>query len=298
MSVEDIKSRLKGVFAFPITPYKPEDWSELDEEGLRENIRFLVKNGVYNIVPCGGTGEIDYLTEKEHLTATSIVLEEAGDKALVVPTLPGSIKRSIEFAEDLNSLGADIFLAFPPPSDEAGILSYYRALSDRVEGFLMLYNRRGDWSLELISKLAEIKNVVAIKDEKSDLGKFYEIVQLVGDKVVLIGGIDHTRCIVPYYFMVGMKGFTCGLINFMPKPELEIYEAAVKKDYDRVVEIQKSLGPIFSMRKRFGHISMVKEAMNLVGLHGGSHRPPQRPLTEEQRNLLKGELERLGLIKA
>ena len=56
---------------------------------------------------------MDYLTEKEHLTATSIVLEEAGDKALVVPTLPRSIKRSIEFAEDLNSLEAEIFLAFP-----------------------------------------------------------------------------------------------------------------------------------------------------------------------------------------
>ncbi|MEM2905897.1 MAG: dihydrodipicolinate synthase family protein [Candidatus Bathyarchaeia archaeon] len=294
MSWEALKGRLHGAFAFPVTPFKADDWMELDEEGLRANIKFLVKNGVRKMVPCAGTGELPSLTEEEHRRAVKTVAETAGKDALVAPGIPGSTKQALQAARFFEELGLEAVLAFPPAGREAGIQLHYETLAQSVHLGLIVYNTQG-WTPQFIAQLSRIPTVVALKDEMSELRSFARTARLVGDRIVLIGGVDHGAAVAPQYFTAGMKGFTCGLINFAPKYELGIYEAAVRKDYDRVVQLQQTLAPLAEFRSKVGSVSVVKAAMDMVGLAGGPPRPPHVKLTEEERKELKRLLADLGL---
>jgi len=293
MSLEALKTRFKGVFAFPITPFKPANWLELDVEGLRRNIKFLLENGVRALVPTAGTGEIHSLTLEEHKKVIEAVVEEARGHALVLPGVPGATKTAIELARYAESMGADAVLAFPPGGSEKGLLLHYQCLADAVNIGMMAYNTMG-WRPEFIAELAQVGKVIAVKDEVSDLKAFSAMVRLVGDRLAWICGIDHSAMIAHYYFMAGMQGFTCGLINFAPRYELEIYEAGVRRDYEKVLELQRLLAPIARLRAKTSG-NLVKEAMNMVGLTGGSLRPPQIPMREEERMELKRLLIDLGL---
>jgi len=289
-----LKERLHGALAFPITPFKAETWMELDEEGLRTNIRFLAKSGVQKVVPCAGTGELPSLTEDEHRRAVRTVTEAAGPGVLVAPGIPGSTKPAVEAARFIEAIGLETVLAFPPSGPEGGVQLHYETLAHNLHVALILYNTQG-WTPRFTAQLATIPGVVAVKDEMSELRTFARTARLVGDRVVLIGGVDHAAAVAPQYFAVGMKAFTCGLINFAPKYELEIYKAAVRRDYERVIELQETLAPLAEFRSRVGGVSVVKAAMDMVGLAGGPPRPPQVQLTEEQQRELKALLGDLGL---
>lgn len=291
--MEGLKARFRGVFAFPITPFKPDDWTQLDVEGLQKNIRFLVDNGVRVLVPTAGTGEIHSLAPEEHKRVIHTVLAEAGERAFVVPGVPGATKMAVEAARYAESLGAEAVLAFPPAGSEKGILLHYRYLADSTDLGMMAYNTMG-WRPDFVAELVQVERIVAIKDEVSDLRTFSAMVRLLGDRLAWICGIDHPAMIAHYYFMAGMQGFTCGLVNFAPRYELEIYEAGARKDYERVLELQRLLAPIARLRAKTSG-NLVKEAMNMLGLAGGSLRPPQVPMSEEERRELRRMLQELDL---
>jgi 4-hydroxy-tetrahydrodipicolinate synthase len=292
--LEAIKSRFKGVFAFLITPFDKKDWMRLDEEGLRKNVRFLLENGVQNLVPCGGTGELFSLTPEEHKRVVEIVAMEAADKAIVAPGIPGNTKLAIELARHAQEVGCQAILAFPPAGSEEGIFLHYRSLAESVKLGLWVYNTIG-WKPEFTARLASLERVIAIKDETGDLKSFIRTKRLVGERLRLICGVDHVTRDTHLWFMEGMDGYTCGLINFVPRLELGVYEASLKKDWETMHEIQRRLEPLQRLRGEAGSISMVKEANEMLGLAGGSHRPPQLPLTEAQRERLRKFLEGLGL---
>jgi len=294
VGLQALKERLCGAFAFPVTPFKAGNWMELDEEGLRANIEFLVKSGVRRIVPCAGTGELPSLTAEEHRRAVKTVAEAAGQDTLVVPGIPDATKPALEAARFIEGLSLQAVLAFPPTGPEAGVQLHYETLAQSLRVALILYNTSG-WTPEFIARLSKIAGVVAVKDEMSELRSFSRTARLIGDRAVLIGGVDHAAAVAPQYFMAGMKGFTCGLVNFAPKYELKIYEAAVRKDYERVVQLQEALAPLAEFRSKVGKVSVVKAAMDMVGLTGGPPRPPHIPLTEGERKELKKLLADLGL---
>ncbi|MEM2927010.1 MAG: dihydrodipicolinate synthase family protein [Candidatus Bathyarchaeia archaeon] len=292
--LEDLKNRFRGVFAFLITPFEKRDWMKLDEEGLRKNVRFLLENGVKNLVPCGGTGELFSLTPEEHKRIVEIVASEAPNKAIVAPGVPGNTKLAIELARHAEKVGCQAVLAFPPSGSEEGIFLHYRALAESLKIGLWVYNTLG-WRPEFTARLASLERVIAVKDETGDLKGLIRTKRLLGERLRLICGVDHVTRDTHIWFMEGMDGYTCGLINFVPKLELGVYEASLSNDWETMHEIQRRLEPLQRLRGEAGSISMVKEANEMLGLAGGAHRPPQLPLTEAQRERLRKLLEELGL---
>lgn len=111
--------------------------------------------------------------------------------------------------------------------------------------------------------------------------------------VALVCGKNHPAKTLHLWFMIGAKGYTCGLINFIPKLEVEIYKAAAKGDYKKCVELQGKIAPLSLFREKTKG-NMVKEAMNMIGLAGGSIRPPQLPMPEEEKIELKNLLKEYG----
>jgi len=296
MDHEELKERFKNVFAFPPTPFMPDNLLELNEDGYRRNIRFLVDNGVRAAALCAGTGEIRALSAEEIKKASKAAIEEAKGECLLVPSLPPNIKQAVEIGKYVEKIGAEAVLVFPPDASEDTILDYHKILARHLEiGFMIYPMANRPWSLKLYKDLAEIDNVVALKDEISDVAKFEKVVNLIGERVICICKKDHSTSVMQFYYMVGAQGYCGGTIAIVPRYELEIHEAAVNGDWEKMRRLQKKILPLTQLRARTDPVGLLKAGLDMQGLAGGPVRPPRRNLTEEEKEELRKILQELGV---
>ena len=295
MDNEELKNEFRNVFAFIPTPFKPDNYLELDDEGYRRNVRFLIDNGVRAGCICAGTGEMPSVSTDEIKRASKAAIEEARGNCLLVPSLPPNIKQAVDVGRYAEKIGAEAVLVFPPRASEERILSYHKILADHLKIRFVLYPQHEQpWSLGLYADLAKIENVIALKDEISDVEKFEEITRRIGDRVVCISKKDHNTSVLQFYYMVGAQGYCGGTIAIVPKYELGIHEAAVKKDWEKMKKLQKELLPLSELRARTDAVGLLKAGLDLQGLAGGPVRPPRRDLTKDEKEELKTLLKKMG----
>jgi dihydrodipicolinate synthase/N-acetylneuraminate lyase len=299
MFTEALKTRLKSVHAFAVTPFQKEDPLELDLVGLARNLDFLIERGVQVINVGGGTGEIETLTEAELEALARTALEVAGGRALILPTLPGNVRAAVDLARRYEAMGAQVVLGMAPfirsqvPQDLEGVHDYYRQVAQASGLALMPYNTQG-WPPEFFARLAEIERVIGIKDPCQYPHNLFKAIRRLGDRFVWIGNKLHDAGVLQYRYQAGIEGFTAGLINFVPEHELALHRAGQERDWPRMVALQERLAPLERLRTAHGDAAMLKTAMDLVGLAGGPVRPPRRDVTAEGRAAIRAELQRLG----
>src|SRR6202451_4935048 len=129
MKPEELRSSLREVIPFPITPLQPD--LSLDIPGLRKNLQRLMENAPAAIVAAGGTGEMYSLTPAEHLEVVKATVEEVHGRIPVIASAGFNWPIAIEFAQQAERAGADAILALPPYShnaDEQGLAEYYKAI--------------------------------------------------------------------------------------------------------------------------------------------------------------------------
>ena len=116
-----------------------------------------------------------------------------------------------------------------------------------------------------------------------------------GSVTVVCGGGEG---LAPYYFLAGAKAFTTGVANLVPHLSLELYQAAVEKEWDKVLAIQAKLKPLAKLRRKPGRmIPVIKEGLRMMGLLSEVYsRPPIMPLEEEERKELRNILADLGVL--
>jgi len=145
--------------------------------------------------------------------------------------------------------------------------------------------------------IAEIPNIVAIKECTINLIKFERMIREVGDKIAFING--NGEYIEPYAYMMGSVGYISGVANFMPKEAVELHKNCLRGDYEKGKQYHMKLAPYldFCFTVAPGNaITVLKETMNLLGRPAGPVRPPLMPLTPEQRETLKNILRKMGLL--
>jgi len=289
------------VHAYSVTPFCSDNPLEVNIDGLRKNLTFLVENGVKVIVVGGGTGEVEMLSDDELRQIAMTAIETAGDRALIIPTVPDNLKQATTLLKDYAAVGFEVVLSMPPyirhhvPEDLIGVFHYYEVLADAADVALLPYNTQG-WPATFIGRLAEIANVIGIKDPCKQPYTLYEAIRLVGDRLVWIGNKRHQSEVLQYHFQAGIQGFTAGLINLVPTFELEMQEAGMRRDWDRLIRLQRTVAPLETLRDRYGDAAMLKGGLDLIGLTGGSVRPPRVNMPDEGRMLLLRELQRLGCV--
>jgi 5-dehydro-4-deoxyglucarate dehydratase len=299
MHSNELKDQLRNVHAYAVTPFRDDDLLSLDLDGFTRNIEFMLDRGVVVVVVGGGTGEVDSLTIDELEVMARLALEVVGDRGLVIPTLPDNLAAAAELAPRYEKLGARVVLAMAPfirnliPDDTAGVYSYYNTLAGLTEMALMPYNTQG-WNAEFFARLAEIDQIIAIKDPCQHPHKLFRAIELVGDRFVWIGNKRHDPGVLQLRFQMGVEAFTAGFVNFIPQFELDLFEAAKLQDWGRMVEIQAQLAPLERLRNRHAE-GIIKSALDLVGLTGGRVRPPRTDASPEGVAELQGELEKLGV---
>ena len=309
MSFEKLKKRVVGVNVVVITPFKED--KTLDEEGLRENLRFMMDNGLVEgngvFIIGGSTGELFSMKVEERKRIFKIAVDEVNGKA---PVFCGCNHSGtdivIELARFAEDVGADGVMVTPPyywtaPDDET-VFRHYKALGEKINIGIMIYNNpfivNKDLSVELVKRMiAEIPNLVAIKECSIDLLKFERMLREVGDKISFING--NGEFIEPYAYMMGSVGYISGIANFMPKEAVELHKNCLKGDYEKGKQYHLRLAPYldFLLSVTSGNaITVLKETMNILGRPAGPVRPPLIPLTPEQKETLKNILKKMGLL--
>ncbi len=296
---DELKSCLRGVIGFGVTPFKKD--LSIDLEGLRENAAQLAQD-CNVVVPLGNNGEIYSLSPQEHQVVGRTVVEEVRGRKPVLIGVGFSMTVACALAKAAEEYGANGILALPPYMKHAGdegLFEYYKKLAQSTKlGLILFQTPEFDFSPALLLRLSEIPNIVGLKDEHGDMKLFVRQFAAVGDRLALLCRVG--EILAPSYFALGVKGFTSGLVNFMPHKVLSILELLHGGNLQAAARIvaEEAL-PIFNLRaKRPGYTTVViKEAMNLCGRAAGPVRPPLAALAPEDRQELKSILDRLGLIR-
>jgi len=295
MKPNELRNRLGGVISFPCTPFKKD--LSLDLDGLRKNLRLLLKHPICAVVAPAGTGEIHSLSPAEHLAVVKTTVEEVNGKVPVLTGTGFNPPIAAELARQAAVAGVNGILAFPPyyPSqDDEGIIAYYRGIAEATPLGMLIYSR--DWFAPppaLVEKLAQqIPNLIAWKDGQADIRRYQMIRQHVGDRLHWIGGAGDDM--VPAYYSMGVRTYTSSIANVAPKLSLRLHELASAGHSAELTKLMNELVvPLYALRaRRKGYeVSAMKAMMDLIGMAGGPVRPPLANLRPDEIKSLEATLD-------
>jgi 4-hydroxy-tetrahydrodipicolinate synthase len=291
---------LKGIYTALITPFKN---GMLDEEGLKRLIEFQLQGGVDGIVPCGTTGEASTLTYEEHERVIELTVKFVNGKVPVIAgTGSNSTHETVELTGVAKKLGSDMVLLVAPyynrPTQE-GLYSHFKKVADDVDIPIVLYNiptRTGVNMLpELVARLAEIPNIVGIKEASGSLQQVAEIYRLTKGEFAILSGDDN---IFLPMMALGARGVISVLSNVLPE-KIKMLSKAFLDDGDvkKARALHMELMPLFQAMFVEVNPVPVKETLYYMGLIEKEVRLPLVPLTDKNRDYLKTVLREFGLLK-
>jgi len=286
----------RGVFPAIITPFLKDE--SLDEEGLKRNIEYLSKTGIAGIVPCGTTGESATLTFDEHKRVVEIAVE-ASKVPVIAGTGSNNTREALELTRHAAKAGADAALLITPyynkPNDR-GMYEHFKNIAEKSDIPIVLYNvpkRTGiDLKPELVAKLSQVKNIVAIKEASGSLSQQSQIIeQTRGSGFVLLSGDDDLT--LPT-MALGGQGVVSVVANVAPRKTVAMVDALLKGDYEKARALHYELAPLVRAMFLETNPIPVKTAHNYLGRAGGALRLPLGQMAPEKEAILKEILERLG----
>jgi 4-hydroxy-tetrahydrodipicolinate synthase len=217
-----------GVYTALITPFKAD--GTLDVEALNALIERQINAGVQGIVPCGTTGEAATLTDEERVLIFQAAVTAAKGRCKVIAGAgTNDTRRAILMAQGAAASGADGLLVVTPyynkPTQE-GLYQHYKAIAAAVDIPVVLYNVPGrtscSLSVDTIDRLADIENIVAIKEATADLIFHSELVNRLGDRMQLLSGDDPTT--LPMW-SIGGRGVISVTSNLLPERMVAMWTA-------------------------------------------------------------------------
>jgi 4-hydroxy-tetrahydrodipicolinate synthase len=290
---------LGEVLTASVTPFDSEGSVNLSK--FRELATYLVDNGSDGLVVTGTTGEAPTLTDDERFELYAAAVEAVGDGATVIAgTGTYDTRHSVHLTERAHELGVDGFLVVtpyynkPPPR---GIVEHVKAIAAATDKPIVYYNIPARVvnlvSVETLAELAEIPNVVAVKQAWEDLEDARRIVQETG--LALYAGDDNL--ILPF-LEVGGTGGVCVHTHIVGPQVKEQITRFKQGDGDEARRIDEELAPAYEiLRVTVGPIG-IKAALNLLGHEVGGLRLPLVEATEDEQKAIRGCLERLGALQA
>jgi 4-hydroxy-tetrahydrodipicolinate synthase len=293
---------LKGAFAVLATPMKPDQ--SIDEKGLRENIQWVIREGIHGVITTGSTGEYVSLTEGERKRVTEIAAEEVrGRVPLCIGAGAETTRDAVMYTRFAKEVGADAVMIAPsyycrPNPDE--VYHHYKQISDAVDLPIMIYNNpfttKVDLAVETVIRLSEISNVKYIKESSGDVRRIGMLALQGKGKIVPFAGFDD---LLLESYLMGAEGGVIVAGNICPKMCSQLFDLAlVNKDYDKARALYFKMLPLLNLIEGpMGKIvQLAKKGAELVGHAGGPSRSPRLPLTAEEENLLRKILREMGLI--
>jgi 4-hydroxy-tetrahydrodipicolinate synthase len=293
-----------GVMPALVTPFT-DDGKSVSEERLRALVNRCIELGVHGVVPCGTTGEFVNLTIEERKRVIDVVIDEVNDRVSVVAgTGASGTDQAVEMTRYAKDAGADAALIVTPfylkPKDR-GIYEHYHTIASEVELPIILYNipqcTGVPLTWQMVEDLAQIPNIVGLKDSSGQLGYMLAVLEKVRDKISVLCGHDE---VVVAALAAGASGTILASANVMPDVWVEIYNHVQKGELQKARELQYKVQKIARIIAGSGAVG-TKAALNMMKIKVGPVRKPLSvggELTYEAREELRLDLEKIGKIKA
>jgi 4-hydroxy-tetrahydrodipicolinate synthase len=288
----------KGSIVAIVTPFKK---GKVDEKALGELIEWHIASGTNAIVPCGTTGESATLDYDEHYRVIEITIGAVGKRVPVIAgTGANATDETIMITRKAKELGADGALLVSPyynkPTQE-GLYRHYKAVAEAVDIPIVLYNVPGRTAVNVlpqtVARLAEVKNIVAIKEATGDMKQVSEVIRLCGERISVISGDDFTT--LPL-LALGGKGVISVSANVAPREVSDMCRLWLEGDYDRARALHFRLEPINSAMFIETNPIPAKTALAMMGKIKEEFRLPLCEMAEANREKLKKTLKEFGLI--
>jgi len=295
--------KLEGTTVAMVTPFTRED--KVDEEGMRENMNYLLERGVNGLLAAGTTGESATITHQEQKKMMEILVDEVKGKAAAVAGAgSNSSKEALDLVKYAEDIGADYALVITPyynKPQQHGLYEHYKMLSESVDIPMIVYNvpsRTGtDIDVETIGQVAQLDNIVAIKEANPDLDKVSQTIHKlnsldVDDFLILSGNDNLTLPMISQ----GCNGVISVVGNVDPARMSEMVKKAIEGDFQRAKDLHYELYDLMKVLFIESNPVPAKEALNMMGRPAGHVRMPLVPLREESQEKLRKVLLDLQLI--
>ena len=291
---------IQGSIVAIVTPMF-EDGS-VDWKGLEKLVEWHIQQGTNSIVAVGTTGEASTLSMAEHTQVIKEVIRVANKRIPVIAgTGANSTHEAIELTKEAKELGADAALLVTPyynkPTQE-GLFQHYKAIAEAVDLPQILYNVPGRTGVDLLNetviRLADIPQIVGIKDATGDVARGQELLEgLDGKHMIVYSGDDATA----YQLMgCGAKGNISVTANVAPKEMSQVCEAALAGDQVKAESLNLQVANLHNILFCESNPIPVKWALHEMGLIGTGIRLPLTPLAEQYRTPLREALTTAGVI--
>jgi 4-hydroxy-tetrahydrodipicolinate synthase len=294
----------EGILPALVTPFT-DDGKSIDEERLRALVSRCLELGVHGVVPCGTTGEFVNLRTDEKKQVIKIVVDEVNGKVPVVAgTGASGTSEALEMTRYAKDIGASAALIVTPyylkPADR-GIYEHYDTIASQVDLPIILYNIPQCTGLplpwQMVEDLAQIPNVVGVKDSSGQLSFILAVLEKVRDKINVLCGHDE---VVVAALAAGCSGAILASANVIPDIWIQVYDHIKKGELQKARELQYKVQKIARIIAGSGAVG-TKAALNMMKIKVGPVRMPLSiggELTYESKEELRLDLEKIGKIEA
>ena len=294
----------EGTYVAMVTPFTED--KQIDEEGFRHNINYLIDRGVTGLVGAGTTGESATLNHDEHQEVIEILVDEVNGRVeTIAGTGSNATSEAISLTKFAEDAGADAALLITPyynkPQQHA-LIEHYRSVSQATDIPIIAYNvpsRTGiNMDVETIVELAKIDNIDAVKEASGSVDKvsdIYRALQREGleDDFNILSGEDSLTLPI---MAVGGTGVISASANIDSKRMVLMVDSILNDDYDRAFELHYEMLELIRALFIESNPVPVKTAMNIMGLPAGPLRQPLVEMKEENLEVLKKALKDSNLI--
>ena len=293
-------ARFRGSMTAMVTPFRD---GALDEDTFRQAVECQIECGTAVLVPVGTTGESPTLTHDEHKRVVEICVAQARGR---VPVMAGAGSNSTSEATDLarhaEEAGADALLVVTPyynrPTQE-GLYRHFEAVNDAVGLPVFIYNIPPrsvvDMSVDTMSRLYELRNIVGVKDATGNLARVSQQRRAMGADFIQLSGEDMTALA---FNAAGGNGCISVVANVAPALCCELQEASLGGDYARALSVQDRLVPLHDATFLEPGLAGAKCGLSLLGRGAPEVRLPLLPVGETTREKIRAALVHAGLLNS
>ncbi len=312
MKKKDSKQHWGNIFpAIPIPLNK--DYS-INEKELREYVRWLAGiDGIDGIVCNGHTGEITSLNREEKRRVTEIIVEEVGDKVLVISGIAGDegTLDAIDRAKEMEEVGADGILLMPPHvwlrfgMERESPVKYFKDVGKAIDIGIIIhqypYDCKAFYPVEMVIEMAKIPNVKALKCGIRHMSVYERDVGILRKKAPRLSILS---CMDEYLIStlyIGVDGALVGFAGLIPELITEAWKAVQANDFIKTRKLQSKIFPITQAVYQVGQPSgeahaRLKEALRQRGIFSSSlMKPPVMPISDRERKEISAALRTAGL---
>ena len=275
-----------GVYPAVTTQFAPD--LSVDLAATKAVQSALIDDGVDGLIPLVTCGENNSLEPDEKRAVLAAAQDSVRGR---VPVLSGvselTTPRAVQFARDAEALGVDALMVLPamvyvPKPDE--LYAHFAAVAAATSLPIMLYNNppayRVSIDIDVLKRLADIPNIVAVKESAPDPRRFTDLINAFGDRFVLMAGLDDVAL---EGLMLGAKGWVSGLTSAFPRESVALVAAVKAGDWDKARTIYRWFMPLLHLDAEHDLVQSIKLAEQIMGRGSERVRMPRMPLTGARR---------------